>query len=93
MTHDSGGPRKEFLGTMVRAIKDKLFVAAEDRQHVLRQDVVLENRREYFFAGLMFGKNVVSSNFQLYTIVYVDSFKKSEKPAQPFYLLLLLLQR
>ena len=63
LAHDSGGPRKEFLGAMVRAIKDKLFVAAEDRQYVLRQDVVLENRREYFFAGLMFGKNVVSRTF------------------------------
>lgn len=66
LAQDSGGPRKEFLGAVFRAIKDNLFVAAEDRQYVLRKDVVPENRREYFFAGLMFGKNVVLSNVSRY---------------------------
>lgn len=40
---DLGGPRKEFLGAMVREIRDRLTVA--------------EDRRQYFGAGLVFGKN------------------------------------
>ena len=70
LAQDSGDPWQEFLGAVFRTIKDNLFVAAEDRQYVLREDVVPENRREYFFAGLMFGKNVVSSNFSIYTVYW-----------------------
>lgn len=53
---DLGGPRKEFLGVMTREIKDSLFVASGDSTYILREDVVAENRRYFFGAGLIFGK-------------------------------------
>lgn len=54
---DLGGPRKEFLGAMIRAIRDKLFVAnQEDSTFNLHNDIVSENSRHYYGAGLIFGK-------------------------------------
>ena len=54
---DLGGPRKEFLGAMIRNIKDKLFVAnQEDSTFNLHNDIVSENSRHYYGAGLIFGK-------------------------------------
>ena len=54
---DLGGPRKEFLGAMIRNIKDKLFVAnQEDPTFNLHNDIVSENSRHYYGAGLIFGK-------------------------------------
>lgn len=54
---DLGGPRKEFLGAMMRNIKDKLFVAnQEDSTFNLHNDIVSENSRHYYGAGLIFGE-------------------------------------
>ncbi|CAB4029344.1 G2 M phase-specific E3 ubiquitin- ligase, partial [Paramuricea clavata] len=56
---DLGGPRKELLGAMVREIKDCLFVDNGDSTYILREDVVAENRRHYFGAGLVFGYSIL----------------------------------
>ena len=57
---DLAGPRKEFLGAMIRNIKDKLFVAnQEDSTFNLHNDIVefyTENSRHYYGPGLIFGK-------------------------------------
>ena len=53
---DLGGPRKEFLGAMVRAVKERSFVHTGDSRYALNYDVVAENMREYLLAGIVFGK-------------------------------------
>ncbi len=60
---DLGGPRKEFLGAMVRAIKECLFSRTGDSRYGLKYDVVAENMREYFCAGLVFGKKCMLSTY------------------------------
>ena len=56
MAEDLGGPRKEFLSSMVRQIKDKLFVKNDpDGTFVLHQYEIAENRSHYFGARIIFG--------------------------------------
>lgn len=61
---DYGGPRREFLGIVVREIRERLFVEASDGEdgYQLTQDMTAEYNNYYFGAGLLFGKNLYISN-------------------------------
>ena len=52
---DLGGPRKEFLGAMMREIRFKLFKEKDgEGTFVLRDDMVAVNRMHYLGAGIIF---------------------------------------
>ena len=54
---DYGGPRKEFLGCVMRSIRDKLFVSeAGNYEFELNEDVTEVSEDHYYGAGLIFGK-------------------------------------
>ena len=54
---DMGGPRKEFLGAIMREIKSRLFEEMSgETTFVLRDDVVAVDRMHFFGAGIIFGK-------------------------------------
>ena len=52
---DYGGPRREFLGAMIREIKERLFQDVNNG-FMLTQDIVSVSKKYYFCAGLVFGK-------------------------------------
>lgn len=54
---DYGGPRKEFLGAMMRKSQEKLFVeAGEDSGEYRLAEKVEELRKNHYYgAGLIFG--------------------------------------
>ena len=53
---DLGGPRREFLGAVMRDIRDKLFTEQQEG-YVLFEDLAALEKRYYFGAGLIFGKS------------------------------------
>lgn len=53
---DFGGPRREFLGSMMREIRDKLFIEQENMGHKIQEDEAALAKGHYFGAGLVFGK-------------------------------------
>ena len=52
---DLGGPRREFFEKVVGIIKEKVFVAREDKVLIIEDDEML-SRRTLFYAGLILGK-------------------------------------
>ena len=52
---DYGGPRREFLGSIMRELRDRLFSEQNDGCHLSEDQAALE-KRHYFGAGLFFGK-------------------------------------
>ena len=58
-TRDFGVPRKEFLSSMVRLIKEKLCIKQKDDEggYVLEENLTALTSRCYLGAGLIFGKN------------------------------------
>ena len=56
---DYGGPRKEFLGAVMREIHDQLFDEAGSGEYILTNDVTSLRQNYYFGAGLIFGKYVI----------------------------------
>ena len=53
---DYGGPRKEFLGCALRAVRDKLFRETANQEYELFDDLKSCNENHYYGAGLIFGK-------------------------------------
>ena len=58
---DYGGPRKEFFGCAMRAIRDKLFFDTGNGEFKLTQDLTSLTENHYFGAGLIFGKKIFTS--------------------------------
>ncbi|XP_015757106.1 PREDICTED: uncharacterized protein LOC107336547 [Acropora digitifera] len=56
---DYGGPRKEFFGCAMRAIRDKLFFDTGSGQFKLTQDLTALTENHYFGAGLIFGLSIL----------------------------------
>ncbi|XP_068723494.1 uncharacterized protein [Montipora capricornis] len=52
---DYGGPRREFLGCMLREIRDRLFKEQGAAGHILQEDEASLEKNNYFGAGLFFG--------------------------------------
>ena len=66
---DLGGPRKEFLGAMMREIRFKLFTEKDgEGTFVLRDDMIAVNRMHYLGAGIIFGTR---DNHYYYTVTFV----------------------
>ena len=59
--HDLGGPRREFLHTMVRLMKD-LLLDENDDGCVLSKDIgkLHEGKKHYVMVGLLLGKCIIS---------------------------------
>ena len=58
---DYGGPRKEFLGAVMREIRDRLFVEDENEEYELCDDLASLRENYYYGAGLIFGnENIIS---------------------------------
>jgi hypothetical protein len=54
---DLGGPRREFLGAVVKAIKDRLFEEHEDKTGcTLITDPTALHKKYYYGAGIFIGK-------------------------------------
>ncbi len=64
---DYGGPRREFLGLVLRQIQDRLFKEEEEDGYVLLEKQESIGNNHYFGAGLFFGKCSMTSA-QLYAI-------------------------
>ncbi|KAK3744050.1 hypothetical protein QZH41_011926 [Actinostola sp. cb2023] len=55
---DYGGPRGEFLGAIVKAIKDRLFKEHQDEEgFVLMKDITALQKQYYYAAGIFFACN------------------------------------
>ena len=52
---DYGGPRREFLGMVMREIRDKLF-KEEGEGYIIFEEKEALVRKHYYGAGLFFGK-------------------------------------
>lgn len=55
---DYGGPRREFLGSMMREIRDRLFKEQGATGHILQETEASLEKNSYYGAGLFFGKFV-----------------------------------
>ena len=55
---DYGGPRREFLASMMREIRDNLFIEQEKMGHKIQEEEAALAKSHYFGAGLVFGKLV-----------------------------------
>ena len=62
-----GGPRKEFLGCVMRALCDKLFLDAGNEEFKLKEDVTSLRENHYYGAGLIFGKEVLPGSSLLHS--------------------------
>ncbi|KAK3749365.1 hypothetical protein QZH41_010356, partial [Actinostola sp. cb2023] len=57
---DYGGPRREFLGAIVKAIKDRLFKEHQDEEgFVLMKDITAIQKQYYYAAGIFFGYSLL----------------------------------
>ena len=54
-----GGPCKAFLGCVMRALCDKLFLDTGNEEFELKEDVTSMQENHYYGAGLIFGKEVL----------------------------------
>ena len=55
---DYGGPRREFLGSMMREIRDRLFKEQGATGHILQETEASLEKNSYYGNGLFFGKFV-----------------------------------
>ena len=64
---DFGGPRREFLSSMLRLIKEKLCIEQKDDEggYVLEENLTALRSRCYLGAGLIFGKKKFFSSCSL----------------------------
>lgn len=55
---DYGGPRKEFLGAVMREVREQLFQesGSQDGEYEMMNDVAPLRQHYYYGAGLIFGK-------------------------------------
>ena len=69
---DLGGPRKEFLSSMLRQIQEKLFVESvtESGTFVLHGNIVAEREMYYLGAGIFFGKLNCTVHCCSYILIY-----------------------
>ena len=67
LAEDMGGPRKEFLTTMMRLIKEKLFRSEGEQTLVLFEDETAAKKSYYLGAGVIFGEFIDKLAFCLFS--------------------------
>ena len=61
---DYGGPRRQFLGSIMREIRDRLFLE-QNEELLLSEDLAALENQHYFGAGLFFGKFTIRPLLEL----------------------------